>query len=55
MSTSRAALEAAPKVNRRLVLVLADMVEAALERDSGKAAVGVDCSTKAAHRNGVKA
>lgn len=55
MNKNGAALEVAPKVNQRLVLVLADMVEAALERDSHKDADGVGCPTKAGRRNGVKA
>lgn len=48
--TNGAALTPDPK----LVLILADMVEEALRRDSGQRLRGVECVTKGARRNGGK-
>lgn len=44
-----------PEVSSRLVLILADMVEAALKGHSGERADGVQCEPKVARRNGAKA
>lgn len=50
MSENGAGLTPDPK----LVGILADMVEAAMRRDSGQRVRGVECVTKGARRNGGK-